>query len=145
MSVIERSALVNFSAKQMYSLVNDIESYPEYMASCSTAEILQRGDNWLEARLELNKSGVKQSFVTRNTLDEPHSMTMQLVDGPFKKFNGKWEFQELSANACKVSFTLDYVFSNPLMGMMMNSTFEEVAGEQVRNLCERAKDVYGKG
>lgn len=142
MSHIERSALVSYSVQQMFSLVNDIESYPEFMDGCSAAKILQRGDGWIEARLELNKRGVKQSFVTRNTLDEPHSMTMQLVEGPFKKFSGKWEFQTLNDLACKVNFTLDYIFSNPLLGIMMKSTFEQVAGEQVHSLCERAKKVY---
>lgn len=141
--MIERSALVSYSVQQMFSLVNDIESYPAFMDGCSAAKILQRGDGWIEARLELNKRGITQTFVTRNTLDEPNTMTMQLVEGPFKKFSGKWQFDALSESACRVNFTLDYVFSNPLLGMMMKSTFEQVAGEQVHSLCERAKQIYG--
>lgn len=128
----------------MFSLVNDIESYPQFMRGCSAAKILQRGENWIEAELELQRGGIKQRFVTRNMLDEPHSMTMELVQGPFKKLHGKWEFQALSEQACKVRFTLDFVFSNPLMGLMMNSAFEQVASEQVQSVCERAKQIYAE-
>ncbi len=142
MSRIERSALVNFSAPQMYSLVNDIERYPEFMHGCSGAEILERGENFLTARLELNKAGTKQAFVTRNELNEPTSMTMKLIEGPFKKFSGRWQFDALKDDACKVTFSLDYEFANPLLGMLMKATFEKVASEQVNCLCERAKTIY---
>lgn len=32
MAVINRSALVMFSAEQMYGLVNDVASYPQFFA-----------------------------------------------------------------------------------------------------------------
>ena len=144
MSVIERSALVSYSAQQMFALVNDIEAYPQFMAGCSAAKILRRGDDWLEAQLEINRGGVKQSFTTRNTLVEPVSMSMELLEGPFSKFSGLWEFQILSDSACKVVFTLDFTFSNPLMGMMMKGVFENVASEQVKSLCGRAKVIYSE-
>lgn len=144
MSKIERSALVAFSAQQMFSVVNDIEAYPQFMRGCSAAKILQRGDNWIEAQLELQRGGIKQSFITRNFLDEPYSMTMELVQGPFKKFHGRWEFEALSEQACKVHFILDFAFANPLMGMMLKAVFEQVASEQVQSLCERANYIYGE-
>jgi ribosome-associated toxin RatA of RatAB toxin-antitoxin module len=82
--VVNRSALVNYSAQQMFDLVNDIEAYPQYMDGCVGAKVLKREGEWLEARLELSKAGVSQSFVTRNQLQAPESMSMVLVDGPFK-------------------------------------------------------------
>lgn len=139
---IERSALVMFSARQMFDLVNDFESYPKYMSGCVGAELLRREDNWLEARLHLAKAGIKQSFVTHNTLDAPHSMHIALVDGPFKSFEGQWTFHELADNACKVSFWIEFEFSNKLLGLAAGKLFEQVASEQVSALCERAKTVY---
>ena len=34
MPQITRSALVPFSAKQMFDLVNDVESYPAFLPGC---------------------------------------------------------------------------------------------------------------
>lgn len=139
---IEKSALVAFSCQKMFALVNDIELYPQYMAGCVGAKVLSRGEDWLEARLDLSRAGFKQSFVTRNQLIEPSSMTMSLVDGPFKALHGMWSFEALSGSACKVLFSLEYEFSNRLLGLAAGALFEKIASEQVHSLCERAKALY---
>lgn len=139
---VERSALVNYSAQQMFELINDIEAYPQFMDGCAGAKILARGDDWLEARLELSKAGVSQSFVTRNQLQPPHSMTMNLVDGPFKYLRGIWQFTPLGEQACKVTFELEFELQNRLLGMAVGKLFEGVSNKQVDALCLRAKQVY---
>lgn len=139
---IERSALVNYSAQQMFDLVNDIEAYPQYMDGCVGAKILARGDDWLEARLDLSKAGVTQSFVTRNQLQAPRQMTMELVDGPFNYLRGAWQFMPLSETACKVSFHLEFEMKSRLLGMAVARLFESVASKQVDALCARAKHSY---
>nr|WP_324259816.1 type II toxin-antitoxin system RatA family toxin [Cellvibrio fontiphilus] len=139
---VERSALVNYSAQQMFDLINDIEAYPQFMEGCVGAKILARGDDWLEARLELSKAGVNQSFVTRNQLQPPLCMTMTLVDGPFKFLTGAWRFQPLGDTACKVSLGLEFELSNRLLGLAVGKLFEAVSNKQVDSLCARAKQVY---
>lgn len=139
---VERSALVHYSAQQMYDLVNDIEAYPQYMDGCTGAKVLARGEDWLEARLELSKAGVTQSFVTRNHLQAPHKMTMSLVDGPFNFLRGTWQFTPLNEQACKVSFSLEFEMKNRLLGMAVGKLFESVGSKQVDALCARARQVY---
>jgi len=140
--IVNRSALVSYSAQQMFDLVNDIEAYPQFMDGCVGAKILKREDDWLEARLDLSRAGVHQSFITRNHLQEPTSMSMTLVDGPFKRLQGGWTFTPLSENACKVSFELAFELQNKLLGMAVGKLFETVANKQVDALCERARQVY---
>ncbi len=139
---VERSALVNHSAERMFKLVNDFESYPEYLPGCVGAELLAREDNWLEARLHLAKAGIRQSFVTHNTLAAPERMHIRLVEGPFRSFEGEWYFKPLSKSACKVSFWLEFEFSNKLVALAATRLFEQVASEQVTALCRRADQLY---
>ncbi len=141
---VQRSALVHYSAQQMFDLVNDIEAYPHYMDGCVGAKILRREADWLEARLDLQKAGVTQSFITRNHLQPPTTMTMTLVDGPFSKLHGCWRFAPLSDTACKVSFELEFEMKNRLLGMAVGKLFEAVANRQVDALCTRAQTVYGR-
>ena len=142
MKRVERSALVGYSAEQMYDLVNDIEQYPSYMPGCSGAEILERGDTWIEARLDLSKAGLKQSFVTRNELIAPSEINLSLKEGPFKALKGQWRFEVLSDTACKISFWLAFEFSNRLVGLAADKLFEKVASEQVAAVTARAKQLY---
>lgn len=139
---VERSALVNYSAQQMFDLINDIEAYPQFMDGCVGAQILARGDDWVEARLDLSKAGVSQSFVTRNQLQPPLCMTLQLVDGPFKSLAGAWRFTPLADTACKVSLTLEFELHNRLLGLAVGKLFEAVSNKQVDSLCARAKQIY---
>lgn len=143
MPQVSRSALVEFSAEQMFDLVNDIGRYPEYMPGCIAADVISSSADCVEARLTLGKAGISQSFITRNILDAGKSMVMELVEGPFKQFMGHWQFDALSDKACKVSLDLSFEFNNPLLAMAMNKKLEEMAGRQVDAISERAIDLYG--
>lgn len=139
---IERSALVRNSAEQMFNLVNDIEAYPEFMEGCRDAKVLERGDGWLTASLDLAKAGIHNRFTTRNTLHPPERINMELVDGPFKVLHGSWLFEPLDDRACKVTFRLEYQFSNILMGLAAGKMLDSLASDQVRAVCERARTLY---
>ena len=143
MGHIERSALVTFSAAQMFALVNDVASYPTFMDGCVGAEVLERSDAELVARLDLSKAGINQSFVTRNQLTPPTLMTLTLVDGPFEHLSGEWRFLVLAEDACKVSFTLDFEFKSALIAMVAGQWFESVANQLVDGLVKRAHIIYG--
>ncbi|MCK7596180.1 type II toxin-antitoxin system RatA family toxin [Microbulbifer sp. CAU 1566] len=144
MTKIERSALVMFSAEQMFDLVNDVASYPQFLPGCRGAEILHRDGETLEARLDLSRAGISQSFVTRNRLQRPEKMELVLVDGPFSEFNGCWTFTPLAENACKVAFTLEFRAQNRLLGAAAGKLFSGIANQMVDAMCERAKQIYGE-
>ncbi|WGL16207.1 type II toxin-antitoxin system RatA family toxin [Microbulbifer bruguierae] len=144
MTKIERSALVMFSAEQMFDLVNDVASYPQFLPGCRGAEILRQDENTLEARLDLSRAGFSQSFVTRNRLQRPQKMELALVDGPFSEFNGCWTFTPLAENACKVAFSLAFSAQNRLLGAAAGKLFSGIANQMVDAMCERAKQIYGQ-
>jgi len=140
---IQRSAIVPYSVGQIFDLINDIQSYPKFMKGCVGAEITEKGDDWLIARLDLSRAGIQQSFVTRNVLNPPHSITLTLHQGPFHALEGEWRFEPLNENASKITFWLEFEFSNKLIGIAAGKLFEKVASDQVDMVCQRAKVVYG--
>ncbi|MGH1487664.1 MAG: type II toxin-antitoxin system RatA family toxin [Cellvibrionaceae bacterium] len=143
MAKVERSALVAYSAQQMFDLINDIESYPLFMTGCVAAEVISANEKTVEARLTLGKSGIEQSFITRNELIPPSQMIMRLVEGPFSHFEGRWQFDSLQESACKVSLNLEFAFSNPILALSVGKWMQETASQQVDALCQRADVVYG--
>lgn len=143
MSIIDQSALLPYSAGQMFALVNDIEAYPEYMEGCIGAEILETTGNQVTARLDLGKVGLRYSFTTRNTLVEPESMTMALVEGPFRHFEATWTFRALNENACKVSLKMEFEFATGLVDAVMKRLFDTTSRNLVNAVCQRAQERYG--
>ena len=143
MKVIDRSALLPFSASQLFDLVNDIEAYPQYMDGCVDARVLSREGNTIEAELKLAKGGISQRFSTRNSLQENESITLELVEGPFASFCGQWRFKALGDEACKVSLRLEFATNNALVGAAAAKLFDRVTGELVDAVSRRAKLLYG--
>ncbi|WP_345552143.1 type II toxin-antitoxin system RatA family toxin [Microbulbifer aestuariivivens] len=144
MTQIERSALVMHSVERMFDLVNDVEKYPQFLPGCRNAEVLYRNEQTLEARLDLSRAGMRQSFVTRNRLQRPTLMELELVDGPFSEFSGRWEFKPLGDNACKVQFSLSFVIRNRLVAAAVGKLFSELANQMVGAMSARADEIYGK-
>lgn len=143
MTRIARTAMVNHSAEEMFDLVNDIEQYPQFLPGCTAARIIDRSDNELVGELQLSRAGVSQKLVTRNRLDRPNSIQMDLVEGNFSAFDARWEFTPLGDNACKVSLTMEFKFKSSLLGFAAEKLFSAVANSQVDAIVKRARQVYG--
>ena len=143
MTRIDRSLLLPYLAEQVFSLVNDVESYPQYMDGCVGAEVLRREPDLLEARLDLAKGGIAQSFATRNRMVPGRSIVLELIEGPFDHFAGRWEFTSLGDTACKVSLMLEFSVSNGLLGVAATRLFDRVTNNLVDSVGRRARQVYG--
>ncbi|HNP36929.1 MAG TPA: type II toxin-antitoxin system RatA family toxin [Woeseiaceae bacterium] len=143
MRTVSRNALVPYSAPQMYALVDDIESYPEFLPWCDQAEVRARSEHQVEATIHLRRGGLTKSFTTRNRLQPPEIIALDLLSGPFRKLRGQWKFQALAANACKVSLHLEFDFDNRLTDMLFGSFFESTCNSLVDAFTRRAHDIYG--
>lgn len=140
---IAKSALLPYSAEQLFDLVNDIESYPRYMDGCIGTSILSAEGDIIEARLQLSRAGITQSFATRNRLLRPQSIVMELLEGPFKSLAGRWQFDALAPEACKVSLDLQFELDGKLASLAAGKMFEGVASSLVDSLCRRAHAMHG--
>lgn len=146
MTEINRSALLPYTADSVYSLINDVETYPQYMDGCVAAEILAQGEDeqgeFMEARLDLSKAGLRHSLTTRNRLQRPATVEMTLVDGPFDDFSGIWTVQPLNDSACKVSLVLRFTIANKLLNIAVKTLFKPMADDLVDALVKRAHHLY---
>ncbi len=143
MSQIERSALVPYSDRQMFLLVNDVARYPEFVPSCEASRIISETEQEIVAELSISKAGIRHAFTTRNILIEPTEVRLELVDGPFKRLSGGWEFQALTEDACKVTLRLDFEFSSKLLHFAFGKVFNEVTTRMIDAFAQRARQVYG--
>lgn len=143
MTIVNRSVLLPYDAHQLFALVSDVEAYPSFMEGCVGAEVLHRAENLLEARLDLAKGGIKQSFSTRNRMVAAQEITLELIDGPFDNFAGRWDFRVLGDSACKMSLILEFSFNNSVLGAAASHLFEKVTSNLVDAIETRARQVYG--
>ena len=142
MQQVTRSALVMFSAEQMFNLVNDVASYPEFLPGCSGSRVLESSDLKMVASVDVSKAGIGKTFTTANTLVAGREIFMELVDGPFKKLTGVWLFTPLDEQACKVELKLEFEFASKMIEIAFGKIFHEVTSNMVNAFTQRAKEVY---
>jgi ribosome-associated toxin RatA of RatAB toxin-antitoxin module len=143
MTEVSRSALLMYSADEMYRLVNDVHAYPEFLPGCVDAKIVTHVGDTMNASVTVSKAGIKQVFTTENSLSDGREINMNLVDGPFKHLSGGWHFLPLDDQACKVNLDLKFEFSSKLVEIAFGRIFNELVGSMVKSFSERAKIVYG--
>ncbi|WGW01035.1 SRPBCC family protein [Vibrio sp. YMD68] len=143
MKQVSRSALVSFSAEQMYALVNDVASYPEFLPGCSGAKVIESSQVSMVASVDVSKAGISKTFTTLNQLTDGQAIMMSLVDGPFRSLTGGWHFTPLDDSACKVELKLEFEFSSKMVELAFGKIFSELTNNMVSSFTKRAKQVYG--
>jgi len=140
---IERSALITHNAIDIYSLVQDVPSYPQFLSWCTAATVFEQTDDMQRAELEVAVAGLKQQFTTINTLITGERVGMQLLKGPFRELQGEWCFTQLGDDGSRVSLVLNFEMANGLAARMFGEGFGRVANRLVNDFCKRADEVYG--
>lgn len=142
MADVHKTVLLGYSADQMYSLVADVAKYPEFLPWCGGVEIYEQTETHLDAKVDIDFKGLHQFFRTHNTQQRPTRIDMVFADGPFKVFNGSWQFTALRENACKVEFHLHYEFANVFLEKIIGPVFSIIANTFVDAFVKRAEVVY---
>ena len=145
MRKVSRSALVPFSHKQMYALVEDVERYPDFLPWCSDATLHWREGDALEGSVEMNRAGLKRSFRTRNIMRQDEAIEMELVDGPFSHLSGVWLFKELGDAGSKVSLDVEFEMRSRTTDRLLGRYFEEICNSLVDAFVKRAEQMYAPG
>jgi len=140
---IRRSALLPFPAASLFAIVNDVESYPEFLPWCSAAEVVVEGDRQLLATLLLTGRGLNESFTTRNTFIPNERIELELVSGPFADLAGAWEFTPLGDVGCRVELNLEFQFSGvrQILGGPFARVFSRSADQLVNAFSARAQTL----
>ncbi len=144
MTTISRSALVPYSAAEMYALVNDVESYPQFLPWCRSSRVLSRNEDEVRATIELARGAIQKSFTTCNRLQKDKMIEIRLVEGPFHHLEGFWRFDALDEKASRVSLDLDFDFSSRILSLALGPVFGQIANTLVDSFQKRAVQVYGK-
>lgn len=139
---IHRSALVPHSAQSMFDLVADVGSYPQFLPWCRRASIAYADGQQMHATLEIAKGPLRKSFTTVNLLNPPNRIDIHLQEGPFRKLEGCWTFEDLTDVGSRVTLDLQFQVAGALLGRTLAPVFGEIANTMVQAFCTRARALY---
>lgn len=146
MKTVSKSVLIWYSPEEMFSLVVGVEKYPQFLPWCDRSSVLEQDEEGMVAEVGIALSGLRQTFVTRNTHHAGRRVQMRLVKGPFSRLDGDWHFHPIgdgSQRACRVELLLHYGFDSATLATLVGPVFDRIAGTMVDAFIKRAEQVYG--
>jgi ribosome-associated toxin RatA of RatAB toxin-antitoxin module len=139
---VSKNIIVPYSVSQMFALVNNVADYQNFLPWCKASDIISQSPTEISASLTLAKGGIQKTFATRNSIQQNKMIEVRLLDGPFKHLEGFWQFEPISENSCRITFNLEFEFSNKLLSLAFGSIFQQVTQNLVDAFTDRAKQVY---
>ncbi|MGO9803865.1 MAG: type II toxin-antitoxin system RatA family toxin [Steroidobacteraceae bacterium] len=139
MREVKRSALVNQPPARLFELINDIESYPQFLPWCTHARVATRTPQEIVATIGVRQGALHGEFTTRNALEADRSIRMQLVSGPFRALEGQWLLTPVDGSGCRVDLSVRFAFRNALTGLLFETKFAATIASLVDAFVARAR------
>lgn len=141
--------MVQHSADDMFALVADVRAYPEFVPLCQSLRV--RGESPLEgsrsvvvADMTVAYKVFKETFTSRVELDpDQREILVTYLDGPFKKMENRWRFEETGEGRCVVEFFIDYEFRSRALASLMGAMFDRAFRKFSSAFEARADQLYG--
>lgn len=136
-----------YSADQMYALVADVASYPDFLPWCAAARIRSSSPEGaaevMLADLVISFKVFRERFGSRVVLyPETRHIDTEYLDGPFKYMKSTWDFRDV-AGGCEVGFFVDFEFRNLILQKAIGLVFNEAMHRIVAAFEARARELHG--
>ena len=142
MARILETVSMPFEASEMFEVVNDVNSYPEFLPWCVSAEIISEDETSMKATIVISKGGFSYSLTTFNSLVPGRSISMDFSEGPFKFLKGEWRFIPIETG-CQVKMELDFEAESKILDFALSAASGPVAAKLMYSFRKRAYAVWG--
>lgn len=132
----------NYTPKQLFALVLDIQSYPEFLPWCKKAKIIKNINNTIIAELTIEFAGVSQSYISKVTHQQPNIIEVEMLEGPFSYLVNKWSFEQVNKMQSEINFEIDFKFTSKILETLMGVVFDKTVSKLTEAFLERAQDLY---
>jgi len=131
-----------YTPEQLFELVADVERYPEFLPWCLAARIKEHRADLVVADMIIGFRMFRERFTSRVALDPPRRIDVTYAEGPFRRLNNHWVFEQ-APGGCRIDFYVDFEFKSRLMQKLIEVLFSEAVRRMVGAFEKRAGDLYG--
>lgn len=131
-----------YSPEQLFTLVADVEKYPEFLPWCRAARVMERKDNEFLGELVISFAHHRESYVSRIVLSPHHAINVTMVRGPFEHLTNQWRFTP-EQGGTRIDFALDFKFRSKLLEKLIGALFAKATAKMVTAFQQRAEALYG--
>ena len=134
---------VPYQPEQMFDLVADVGSYPQFLPWCVGARVRNASETENISDLTIGFGPFRESFTSRVALQRPALIQVRYQNGPFKYLNNEWRFSPDPAG-CRIDFWVDFEFRSKILQVAIGAVFQEAVHRMVSAFLTRARVVHGR-
>ena len=140
--------ILPYRPDQLFDLIADVESYPQFLPWVGTLRTWNRtesqdGVRSLDAEAKVGFAIVRETFATRVKMDErARRIEVGLLYGPFKHLKNVWRFEPVEGGT-KIDFEIDFAFKSRLLDALLAANLRYAADRLIACFEGRAKKLYG--
>ncbi|MGU3576336.1 type II toxin-antitoxin system RatA family toxin [Brucellaceae bacterium C25G] len=148
MPTFSNTRRVAHRAENMFKLVADVESYPQFLPMCEALTIRSRkerdGKALLVADMTVGYKLIRETFTSQVLLKpEDNVIEVKYIDGPFRYLDNRWTFVPVGdGETCDVEFFIDYEFKSRTLGLLMGSMFDIAFRKFSESFEKRADQIF---
>ena len=142
MTTHQENRVIPHKPQNLYQLVADVKSYPEFLPWCLAARIKSNTEKRMVADLMIGFRLYRERFTSHVDLN-PDTMTIlvEYAEGPFKYLKNSWVFHD-HPDGCEIEFYVDFEFKSQLFQSVVETLFSEAVKRMVRAFETRADTLF---
>ncbi len=133
---------LDYSDRQMFDLIIDIEKYPEFLPWCKSTNIYDKNVDIFYSDMEIGFNFIKEKFTSKVTVSDSSLIHSEAINGPFNIMNNIWEIKRVSKNKCIITLKIEFDFKSFLLRNIMGKLFEVAAIKMIDAFEDRANYLY---
>ena len=132
-----------FNARQLYEIVIDVETYPEFLPWCLSSRIVKKfDDSNFDAELTVGYKAIDEKYISRIKAEYEKKIISKAISGPFKSLDSSWHFKNIDKKQCRVDFMIEYQFKSFFLDKVMGSLFKKATIKMLDAFELRAKSLH---
>jgi coenzyme Q-binding protein COQ10 len=132
-----------YTPEQLFNLVADVERYSEFLPWVVAVRIRSASDKEVIADLVVGFSAFKERFTSRVTLDKPHRIHVDYIEGPLKYLRNEWRFDPAPDGGTNLFFSVDFAFRSRIFQALAGEMFDRALRRMTDAFERRAAALYG--
>jgi coenzyme Q-binding protein COQ10 len=131
-----------YTPDQMFDLVSDVASYPQFLPWVQAIRVRSDSDSEMLADMIVGFKSLRETFTSRVTKHRPDSVHVDYVDGPLRHLSNDWRFRDDGAGGVLIDFEVDFAFKNRVFEMLAGQMFDRALRKMIGAFETRAAELY---
>lgn len=145
MPVVEVRQVISASPHSIYAVLSDMVSFPKFMKSVESIEILERGEGFTRSQWVARLQGARFRWVEKDVFyPESWRITYHQTEGDLRVFEGHWQLQEVESGT-EVTLVTEFEFGIPMLASLLNPVAKLAIRDNAKSMVKAIAQQVTEG